>query len=413
MAFQIHYRPLCSVSIRHGFHLNKGSQEFDDLSAGDQRRKLAGFDIHDDLRLEVPDDTLRVLDGLGMLVRPTPTGFIVAVEVDEPTPGVFVPRRIPLRGYRLRFVLRARAPHFWDYTNLDLGPREGGIYYLSNRAGESGGSPPSLSLPPVAYATSTVYRAGDVVRASAATTRSFLAVRSGTHAVPGPGDANWLQLGQRNYVNANDQALLRAPRFRFRFRSDDAVNMALVDLVAADGTTHELGDYRAPAGETLGEIMIDARAVSAGKYLLQINGVDTAHNGFNHSEDIYIDPAFPALGVFSIIELFHQPGDALGDFRFYDEAADFELRSPEFRVQLLNRHTYWRYHFPDPPDPTADLGDLERVGDQFVTKRAMPLTRGVERVEFGAASRLLPNPSNGPVIPEADRVYSDIHVPHN
>ena len=126
-------------------------------------------------------------------------------------------------------------------------------------------------------------------------------------------------------------------------------------------------------------------------------------------ENVYIDAGFSAVGVFAIVELFHEPGEALGDFRLYDETAGFRLREPEFIVHLLNRHTYWRYHFPNPPAPETDLGDLEQIGDHFVTKRFMPLTRGVERVELGDDT-LLPNPSGGPIVPEADRLYSDIYV---
>ncbi len=407
MAFQIHYRPLCVVSIRHGFHLNKGREEFDDLAEEERARKLARFDIFDDLRLHVPGDTSGRLSGLGLLLKPTPTGFILASAVEEPAPGVFVPKHVPDRAYRLRFALRARAPLFWDYTNLDLGPRGRSVYYLSNRAGELDGTFPFLSAPPPVYANGTVYRAGDVVRASPAFEERFLAARTGAHGVPAAGDPNWVQLGRRNYVNAADRTALHPPIFPFRFSPNTA--RAFIDLVAPDGTTHPVGSPVAPAGQTLEEFTIDARALPAGRYLLQVNGLDTSDTGFNHFEHVYVDAELSAIGTFAIIELFHEPGETLSDFRFYDEAADFRLREPEFFVHLLNRHTFWRYRFPKPPDAGTDLGDLEQVGDQYVTKRVMPLTRGVERVEFGD-ERLLPNPSGGPIVPEADRVYSDIYV---
>ncbi len=411
MAFRIHYSPLCVVSIRHGFHLNKGFEEFDDLAEEEKQRKLSSFDIFDDLRLEVPDDTTRMLAGLGLLLKPTPTGFIVGSAVEESAPGVFVPRRIPGRAYRLRFALRARAPFFWDYTNLHLGPSDRAIYYLSNRAGELDGSFPFLSVPPQVYAAGTVYRAGDVVRASDESVERFLAIRTGAHETPTNDDPNWLKIGRRNYVNTADRAALHSPIFTFRF-PPDTVTMAFVDLVALDETVYQVGSTAAPAGETLEEFRIDARAVPPGQYLLQVNGLDISGNGFNHFENVYIDAELSAIGAFAIIELFHEPGETLGDFRLYDETADFRLREPEFMVHLLNRHTFWRYHFPDPPDHGTDLGDLEQVGDQFVTKRVMPLTRGVERVKFGGET-LLPNPPGGPIVPEADRVYSDIYVHTN
>ncbi len=408
MAFQIHYRPLCVVSIRHGFHLNKGREEFDDLVAEEQARKLAGFDIFDDLRLHVPEDTSRKLSGLDLLLKPTPTGLILGSAVEEPSPGVFIPRQIPDRAYRLRFALRPRAPLFWDYTNLDLGPRDRSIYYLSNRVAALDGTFPFLSAPPRVYASGTIYRAGDIVRDSPASEERFLAIRTGALGTPDDDDPGWIQLGRRNYVNETDRLALHPPLFPFRF-PPNTVTTAFIDLVAPDGTVHQVGSAVAPDGQTLEQFLIDARTLPVGRYLLQINGLDNSGGGFNHSEPVYIDAELSTLGVFAIIELFHEPGEVLGDFRLYDETTDFRLREPEFFVHLLNRHTFWRYRFPTPPDAGTDLGDLEQVGDQFVTKRVMPLTRGVERVEFGD-DRLLPNPSGGPIVPEADRVYSDIYV---
>lgn len=408
MAFQIHYRPLCVVSIRHGFHLNKGREEFDDLAEADRTRKLAGFDIFDDLRLHVPGDTSAALSGFGLLLKPTPTGFILGAAVEEPAPGVFVPRHVPGSAYRLRFALRARAPFFWDYTNLDLGPRDHSIYYLSNRAGELDGTFPFLSAPPPVYAHGTIYRAGDVVRRSPAFEERFLAARTGALGAPAASDPNWVQLGRRNYLNMADRTALHPPIFPFRFPPNTATE-AVIDLVAPDGTIHHVGSSVAPAGQTLEDFTIDARALPAGRYLLQVNGLDTSGTGFHHFKNVYIDAELSAIGPFAIIELFHEPGETLGDFRLYDEAAGFRLREPEFFIHLLNRHTYWRYHFLNPPGAGTDLGDLEQVGDLFVTKRVMPLTRGVERVGLGG-ERLLPNPSGGPIVPEADRVYSDIYV---
>jgi hypothetical protein len=437
MAIRIQYKPLCVVSIRHGYHLNKGFNEFDDLDdVKEKQQKLSRFNIFDDLSLDVPDDTRHTLAGLGMLLKRTSTGFEIAAAAEEveSEPGVFVPRIPPRRAFRLRFVLRARAPFFWDYTNLDLGPRDQKIYYLSNRAGELGGSFPSLAAPPRVYASGTEYRAGDVVRTSPESLQCFVAVRSGALELPESDlddspeckDPNWCKIGERNYVSSADLATLYPPTFSFPLPS--ATTRASAELIESNDTVHEVGSATAPSGKTLDKLMIDARALPPGQYRLRVSGLEDSGNNFNESLSVYIDPALRASRVFSIVELFHEPVEPpepsqapLGPFRLYEPVDDgFRLRAweaepegkREFRVYLLNRHTFWRYHFSDPPDPEADLGDLERVGDQFVTKRIMPLTRGVERVAF-TGDALLPNPPGGPVVPEADRVYSDIYVHTN
>lgn len=413
MAFRIRYRPLLSVSIRHGFHLNKGLDHFDDLEPEEKRRKLAGYDIFDDIRMHVPDDTRSTVAGLGGLVKRTPSGFVVAAEVDESASGEFVPRRLPGTGYRLRFALCARTPLFWDYTNLDLAAQRRKVYYLSNRAGEFGGTFPSLSGSPHVYDSGREYIAGDIVVGAAG--EHYLAVRAGTGETPAPGSANWLSIGQRNHVTSADSALVRPMVFSYDLPPEN-ITEASVHLIALDGTTRELVDVKAKEGEVLEKLDIDARAATPGYYALVVEAREGTEVRFERCEKVYLDPELVSLGAFAVIEIFHVPGETLGDFRLYDESAGFELLEPDFVVHFLNRHTFWRYHFSKPLADGTDLADLEpseNGENQFVTKRVMPLTRGVERVEVGKGNgekRLLPNAPGGPIVPEPDRFYSDIYI---
>jgi hypothetical protein len=277
------------------------------------------------------------------------------------------------------------------------------------------------------YASGTVYLAGDVVRPSPESVKRFLAVRRGAHPAPADEALSWHRIcpsedasdpnQPRNYVGAADRATLYPSTFSCRF-APATVTTASAALVGPNETVHEVGSAAAPSGKTLDRLLIDARALPPGQYLLQIYGLDKSGNNFNQTDKVYIDAELQASRVFSIVELFHEPpkldepGEPpLGDFRLYDKDANAGLRfrEPEFRIYLLNRHTFWRYHFTKPPESETELGDLESVNGQFVTKRAMPLTRGVARVEF-VGNKLLPNPPGGPVVPEADRVYSDIYV---
>ncbi len=405
MGFELHYRPLCDVSIRHGFHLNKGKTEFDDLSANEQKRKLDRFDIFDDLGLFIPDETNQVMRGLGLLAKAGRTGFTVASLVDEPKDGVFIPRRRPRGNFRLRFVLKSRQPLFWDYTNLDLRPRGRDVYYLSNRVDEAGGVFPYLSLPPANYETGTKYIAGDIVRPGEASNSRYIAVTS--HTAPATGMQHWLRVGDRNYVNSTDKVRLYPRVFPFTF-PDDTVAEAKVSFLPFDGDRYELKPIKAGPGQTLSTVSVDASSVPAGRYDLRVEAIDGS--GFNYAESVYLDSELAAQDAFAIIELFHVAGEALGPFRFYDEASDFRLREPQYQIQLLNRYTFWRYSFPDPVPDGTDLRDLEKAGDRYVTTRIMPLTRGVERIEFAKEDTFLPNPPGGPITVESDRVYSDVHL---
>ncbi|GJL83496.1 MAG: hypothetical protein DHS20C01_31300 [marine bacterium B5-7] len=412
MTFRIRYKPLCNVTFRHGYHLNDGNIEYDDLTLDKQQRKLAGFNLSEELRLFVPPETRRVLAGLGCLVKKTRTGFTVGVEIADPeSKGPFVPARVPDRAFQLRFVLRARQPLFWNYTNLELRPRDQAIYYVSNRAGEVGGQFPDLSSPPSDFAVGTTYRAGDVVRTSPSADARYLAVRSGQHSSPTEGDLNWHKLGQHNYVGGTDRVLLR-PLVFLHHVPEGTTMLHRIELIARDGTVHEVEFAVTLSGQTIDEISIDASQIHSGRYTLKLHGANVEGNTFEHSEPIYLDPALPAEDIFAIVELFHLPDGLLGDFRLYDEAADFALRQPEFIVRLLNRHTYWRYRFRVAPDPGTELGDLEKVGEQYVTRRVMPLTLGFQKIVIGndVTETWLPNPSVDHIVPEDDRVYSDIHI---
>lgn len=406
MAYRIRYAPLFSIAIRHGFHLNEGRDEFEDLPAEKQQRKLARYDWRDDLRLVVPADTQRVLAGLGGVIKTTPDSLLVGVELADGAPGASpIPARIPVTGFRLRFALRARGPLFWNYTNLSLAPRDASIYHTTNRVGDEGGEFPDLAAPPAVYAAGADYAAGDVVRPAPAASARFLSVRAGAHGAPAGGAAAWLELAARNYLGDRDRVSLRAPRFEIPLAP--GLSSARAEVVAGDGSVHEVGSSQAAVGQELSAIHVDTGDLPPARYTLNVR--DAESDALVQSEILYIDPELVDAGIFAVIEIAHVPGGTLGDYRLYDEAAGHRLRSPQFVFRLLNRHTYWRYRFSEAPAPGTDLGDLEEIAGQFVTRNAMPLTSSVQSVAFDD-DKLLPNPTVRHIIPESDRVYSDVQV---
>jgi hypothetical protein len=421
---------MCSVAVHHSFHLNIGTRAFDELSSAEKRRQLARYDVFEDVHLVVPSDTQRVLAGLGCLLKKVPTGLLLLQEVADPdSEGPFVPARVPDREFRLRFVLVGRQPFFWNYTNLGLDASNPSIYYLSNLIGPLGGTFPDLCAPPSEFSAGADYRAGDLVRTRVPVEATYLAVRAGTLAAPAPdGDASWQKLASHNYLGGADRVAIRRPSFALQVPS--SADIERVELVGLDGTHFGTKITGEAQRQNQKELFVDAGQTPPGRYTLRLSG-HGGDNGLPIVPPLYLDAELAAQRVFAIIELFHAPNADLGDFRLYDQdqATGIILRdpAPTFFLRLLNRHTFWRYRFPERPSdesPTAQPagedsapvpGDhLEKVPGKnwYVTKKAMPLTSGFQEVQFNSTMEapLLPNPSIRHIVPEADRVYSDIHL---
>ncbi len=417
---------MCSVVVHHGFHLNIGPKVFEKLSPKQKRRQLARYDLFDDLSLVVPSDTWRALAGLGCLMKKVPTGFRVFAEVADPdSPGPFAPVRTPAGQFRLRFVFITRQPFFWNYTNLELGSGDKGIYYVSNLAGLMGGTFPDLSAPASDYRAGTKYRAGDIVRTQPSIDSTYLAVRDGVLPAPlSDEDPNWQKLANHTYVSGSDRIPIRSPSFSIRV--PPTVEIEKAELIDNNGKAFGAKIKGMAQGPKQTELFIDAEQIQPGRYTLRLSGSGGGASDLPLISPLYLDAELSAQSVFAIVELFHTPDKGLGDFRLYDkdETIGLILRDPEpeFFVRLLNRHTFWRYRFPEQPSDGGDVpepGDhLKKVDDKnwYVTKKAMPLTSSFEElVPFNSNAEeplLLPNPSVSHIVPEPDdRVYSDIHLP--
>ncbi len=407
MSFRILYRPLFSLTIRPGFHLNKGPNEFDDLDASTQKEMLNGFDAFEDLNLGIPNDTREIMSGLGLLAKEMPSGFLVGAPVKEVAANTYQAERPPRDEFVLRFALTARAPDFWNYTNLRLDGTTPSIHYLSNRVHRIAGTFPYLPSPPPLYDAGHNYRPGDLARVSGHPQR-FLATQEGAHAEPSPGaDPNWVELSSRNYLSESDRISLRPAVFEFELPTDTATH-AWIDLISENGTIHQVGQAIAGPGAVIPSVSVSAEQIPSGLYLLQVNGLDGG-GYFNHFEPTYIDSELATKRVFAVVEIAHDPASPLGDYRLFEDTTDFELRHPEYQIHLLNRHTYWRYQFVTPRASDVVLVDIEKVDGEYVTRVAMPLTRGLERVRL-TGEQLLPNPSVDRITPSANRVYSDIYI---
>ena len=395
MGFRVRFEPLFEVIIRHGFHLNgqmsNGRVEFDALPPEIRRRRLSQFNLWDDLRLTIPEDTKQTLSGMGCVLAKTRVGFKVGTEVKE-SKAPFTPVRAPDRAFRIRVILETTSQQFGIFTNIRPDRSRSTTYFLSNRTGESvkegNRTFRYLSRRENDYVADKSYFAGDIVRKDdQGTPTTYLSDQDGKHSEPS--DASpWIKLLHANYLSDSDNL----PVFEFATLADPKVSS--IKFTALDPPSYE----RVFPAKSFHEIV---GAVSPGRYGLETQTIDNVTS----TRQAYVDPGLLGKNTFAVLEIFHIPGDSLGEFRLYDESANHSLKQPTFMVRLLNRHTFWRYHFNVPPD--ANGGDLD---SKFVTKKAMPLTRGMQKIHNGNSAKLLPNPTTDQVFPEENRIFSDVHV---
>lgn len=424
--FHIQYAKLFELDIRHGYHLNNGTVDFDDIADEKLKAsKLAAFDPFGDLALRIPADTRRLMAGLGLLARTTSTGLTVLseceseeIELDGADTKVNFVRREPDLPYRLRFVLTSRDSRLWNYTNLAerLWGTRRYIYVLSNRLAAANGRFNYLAAEPPTYAIDVEYLPGAVVKTNEASKDRFLAtlVDKGIATPPNDSGNTWRKVGKHNYVGRNDAYPLLAPIHTLKINKNNVAS-AITKLTSWDGNTFDLEEYKTQDGDTLSEITVNTENVTPGLYTLKGEGKDSGgSDAWQFSERVYIDAELAGQDVVAVVEIEHTSNDAaLDQFRLYREVnGRLILRSPEFRMQLLNQHTFWRFHFAKPPADGADLGDLEKVDDEYISKKAMPLTRGLQDIGVGSDTNKtnLPNPDVGRIAPTSARLYSDVYV---
>ncbi len=401
MSFRVKFQPLCTVDIHHGFHLNGFNAsgevvEFGDLTEVERNRRLSTFDLYRDLTAHVPNDTQGTLSGLGCILKTTKSGFLVATEVETKNSSR-IPIRVPSSSFKIRFTLELRDSSFLNYTNISIAKANKIVFYLSNKAGLLNSKFPELSLPQPTFQSNTMYLAGDVVQHEGDV---FLSLRNGNHVAPTNADS-WRRLGQRSYLSQADEVLL-VPRV---FMIQPSILLFAVEKIRCIDQSGSAVDIKLMNFSPGQPMRIDASQCTSGLYNLEIQGKDDTGIPITTTDKIYVDNELARRNTLVVVELFHVPGDALGEYRLYDESTGFALRQPRFLARLLNRYTFWRYRFRTPP-LLGDLGDLDA---DFVTKKAMPLSQEVQQVKLGTDHAvLLPNPHVDSIVPEPDRIYSNV-----
>jgi hypothetical protein len=170
------YRQLFAVEILHHLLLDEGDKVYDgqnDLSPSRKQQFLRRYQLHEWMRVEPDSATQRTMTGVGLVLKKTPTGFVVAVEVraDDDRKS-----RAGLGGVSLLFLLRLN-PDMAGRTALPLVREQEGkpvAYVFGNEEARNRlGAYPFLNRPTPVFANADTYVPGDVVRAG---TKQFVAL---------------------------------------------------------------------------------------------------------------------------------------------------------------------------------------------------------------------------------------------
>jgi hypothetical protein len=157
------YRQLFAVEILHHLFLDEGDKIYDgqdDLPPSRKQKLLARYDVHEWMGVEPDGPSQHAMTGAGLVLKKTPTGFLVAVEV---TADDDRKARASLAGTNLRFLLRLN-PDTGGRTALPLvREQEGALvaYVFGNEEARGRlGADPALSRPALVFVPGDVVREG-------------------------------------------------------------------------------------------------------------------------------------------------------------------------------------------------------------------------------------------------------------
>ncbi len=130
MAFTIKYKELFKVNIHHLFFLNKGTDEYNAMTAANKLKQIESYNISEVFRIFPTSKTQNNLKGNHLVFKTQNDGFTVWVKVTGENDNIpFIELDDILS---LTFVLQLKDSGFYNYTGLSM-ENVGMTYYFSNR----------------------------------------------------------------------------------------------------------------------------------------------------------------------------------------------------------------------------------------------------------------------------------------
>lgn len=185
---QIKYPALFSVNVLHHYFLDSKALAYDEMTADEKLKMLAGYDSRAFFSIRPTISTEKLMAGNGLLYRAHGHGFTVLTKRLPASGGGFDPPTKLSDDTVLRFLIRVNAPLFYQYSSPFLKKEPVRIekaavlgdpdkvffktYLLTNEVGNlAGAMPPVLSKPPTAaeavaapYPVESIMSVGGVVK---------------------------------------------------------------------------------------------------------------------------------------------------------------------------------------------------------------------------------------------------------
>lgn len=168
----VRHQTLFSVKLLHHYFLDKKDTPFDDQTADEKLKSLAGYDARSMFNVRPTAETAKTLAGNGLLFKTHGLGFTIIGKGQSDGLGGFenVPKLAT--GTRLRFVLTVKDALFYQYSSPFLNKEKDRIekaatpneqdkvfrkvFFLSNLVGNDANAiTPQLAKPPLVVAQPT------------------------------------------------------------------------------------------------------------------------------------------------------------------------------------------------------------------------------------------------------------------
>lgn len=373
MSFQITYKLLFQVKVKHLYFQSLGNKSWNELDEAEQKKLSNKFDVAHFFNLFPSISTRELFRGHKMIFKSTATGFSVYASADPGNPTMPL---IDQEGLKLVFFIQLNDTSFPNYSSLPLQNVAGKIYYF----GSADSLFPALSLPYPDFVAGESYEAESFVTFSG---KKYTAVENLIPANVNPDQANsgWKLIDEENFVSAANLLPMPGAAYTLKTSTGNA------SIVVTDKEGNELisDTYNGSDNE---EYSVDLSLLPVGKYHLKASLPD---NSVIEAFDFY--SAGHNTSVWGVIEIFIEKGNQ--PHMTLNSDGSFKSKHV-YELNFKNRFTKWRY-----------LSNKDQtIIEEFSLK---PLTHyGYVEITLNGAK--VPNPESRIIKQEAENNISEIFI---
>lgn len=367
MKIRITANILFEFHLLHHYFLNKGLQNFENMSDEEQLRQLSRYQVLNFMEIIPTPESLQQIKNYKWKYISTPTGFLIASNADpENETKPFLP---PDDQLKLTFILKTKDSSFYNFSNLPLNISGDRVFYFNNLEKDNSDQL-SLSKSAVSGNPPLKYIGQDDL------IKFYGAIHN--HSIQSPG----------NNVQITIANILGEEVF------NENVN------VQNGAKTHQL----------------DLRKLHAGKYTLKEG------DGSLFTEVFYLNNNVFIPRIFGLVEIFGKTTNQ-NNYAMLTAAGAFKNSPPAYSIRIDNRRTFWKYIYEKDQalgngatvvfDKNQDgITDNKKI---LITPAIQPLTQnGIIEIKKGnEAKDKLPNPDVKMIKPDAadeSKIYSETYL---